>query len=103
MIGEIRDVTTAKIAITCALTGHLVLTTIHASNALLSLKRLMNLEVNEIDICDVVIGAMSQRMKYDSKNQRVIVLSEYMNKEEIHSTSKITKQIIQRLQSKLKN
>ncbi|WP_050635698.1 ATPase, T2SS/T4P/T4SS family [Candidatus Stoquefichus sp. SB1] len=85
MIGEIRDVTTAKIAITCALTGHLVLTTIHASNALLSLKRLMNLEVNEIDICDVVIGAMSQRMKYDSKNQRVIVLSEYMNKEEIFS------------------
>ena len=38
MIGEIRDEQTAKIAITCALTGHLVLTTIHASNAPLLLK-----------------------------------------------------------------
>ncbi|WP_028043751.1 ATPase, T2SS/T4P/T4SS family [Candidatus Stoquefichus massiliensis] len=85
MIGEIRDVDTAKIAITCALTGHLVLTTIHASNAILSLKRLMNLEINETDICDVMIGAMSQKMKYDEANQRVIVLSELMNRQQILS------------------
>ena len=83
MIGEVRDELTAKIAITCALTGHLVLTTIHASSALLSLKRLMNLGVHQIDICDVVIGAMSQRMKYDSQKEQVIVLSELMKKGEI--------------------
>ena len=34
MIGEIRDEQTAKLAITCALTGHLVLTTLHSSNRL---------------------------------------------------------------------
>ena len=62
-----------------------VLTTIHASNAILSLKRLMNLEINETDICDVMIGAMSQKMKYDEANQRVIVLSELMNRQQILS------------------
>lgn len=83
MIGEIRDEVTAKIAITCALTGHLVLSTIHASNAPLSMKRLMNLGVSAIDIMDVMIGAMSQRIKYDVKNKKVIVLSEYMEKNQI--------------------
>lgn len=83
MIGEIRDETTAKIAITCALTGHLVLSTIHASNAPLSMKRLMNLGVSQVDIMDVMIGALSQRMKYDVQNKRAIVLSEFMNKQQI--------------------
>lgn len=83
MIGEIRDEETAKIAITCALTGHLVLSTIHASNAPLSLKRLMNLGVDELDLEDVVVGIMSQKMKYDLKNQRVVVLSELLTKENI--------------------
>lgn len=83
MIGEIRDEETASIAITCALTGHLVLSTIHASNALLSLKRLMNLGVNKLDIEDVVIGTMTQQMKYDTHNRRVIVLSELLEKEQL--------------------
>ena len=83
MIGEIRDEQTAKIAITCALTGHLVLTTIHASNAPLLLKRLMNLGISQVDIIDVVIGAISQKMIYDKENERVIVLSELMNQLEI--------------------
>lgn len=85
MIGEIRDEMTAKIAITCALTGHLVLTTIHASNAPLSLKRLMNLGVNEVDIMDVLIGAMSQRIRFDVSHQRVIVLSELLTHQEIYN------------------
>ncbi|MCD7950852.1 MAG: Flp pilus assembly complex ATPase component TadA [Erysipelotrichaceae bacterium] len=85
MIGEIRDSQTAKIAITCALTGHLVLTTIHASNSLLSLKRLMNLGISQVDIEDVVIGSMSQRIKYDAIHKRVVVLSELMNKHDITS------------------
>lgn len=85
MIGEIRDEKTAKIAITCALTGHLVLTTIHASNAPLSLKRLMNLGVNQVDILDVVLGAMSQKIKYDLQEKRVVVLSELMLKKDIHA------------------
>lgn len=85
MIGEIRDEKTAKIALTCALTGHLVLTTIHASNAPLSLKRFMNLGIHEVDILDVVVGVISQRMKYDKKNKRAFVISELMNKRNIEN------------------
>ena len=83
MIGEIRDEETAKIALTCALTGHLVLTTIHASNAPLSIKRFMNLGIHEADILDVVVGVISQRMKYDIQNKKAVVLSELMKKKEI--------------------
>ena len=83
MIGEIRDEETAQIAITCALTGHLVLTTIHASNANLALKRLINMGVSQTDLSDVVIGSLSQKIKYDRKNKKVIILSELMNKENI--------------------
>lgn len=83
MIGEIRDEETAKIAMTCALTGHLVLSTIHASNAPLSLKRLMNLGIDKVDIEDVVIGTMTQKMKYDQVQKQVIVLSELLQKDQI--------------------
>lgn len=85
MIGEIRDELTAKIAVTCALTGHLVLTTIHASSAPLSLKRLMNLNVKDIDIIDVVIGVMSQQIHYFPLNKEVIMISELLNKQQIQS------------------
>ena len=79
MIGEIRDQNTAKIAITCALTGHLVLTTIHASNAALALKRMLNLGVDKVDLEDIMIGSLSQRIRFDNTNQKVIILSEFMN------------------------
>ena len=83
MIGEIRDEQTAKIAITCALTGHLVLSTIHASNAVLSLKRMINLGVSEMDLEDVALGVMSQRMKYDKVNKKAFVLSECLSRSQI--------------------
>ena len=56
MIGEIRDEQTARLAVTCALTGHLVLTTIHSSNCLTTIRRLLNLGLLKIDIEDVLIG-----------------------------------------------
>lgn len=83
MIGEIRDDETAQIAITCALTGHLVLTTIHAGNAYLALKRLENLGISKIDLQDVVIGSLSQKIKYDYQNKRVIILPELMKKGDV--------------------
>ena len=85
MIGEIRDEQTAKIAITCALTGHLVLTTIHASSAYLALKRLENLGISKIDLCDVIIGSLSQKMKFDKKSKKVILLPELITKEQINN------------------
>ena len=61
MIGEMRDSITANLAITCALTGHLVLATIHASNCLTTIRRLLNLGVLAIDLEDVLIGIISQK------------------------------------------
>ena len=83
MIGEIRDSQTAQIALTCALTGHLVLTTIHASNAFLALKRFENLGVSKLDIEDVVIASLAQKIKYDHHNNEVIILAELMKKKNI--------------------
>jgi type II secretory ATPase GspE/PulE/Tfp pilus assembly ATPase PilB-like protein len=83
MIGEIRDEVTAKLCLTCALTGHLVLTTIHSSNAYLTLKRLMNLSFTSTDLEDVLIGILGQRLKYDRKHDKIIVLGELMNKKNI--------------------
>ncbi len=60
MIGEIRDEQTARLAITCALTGHLVLTTIHSSNCLTTIRRLLNLGILKIDVEDVLIGVMAK-------------------------------------------
>lgn len=83
MIGEIRDKETAKLAITCALTGHLVLTTIHANNCINTIKRLLNLEINQIDLEDVLLGVISQRMLFTYN--KAVVLSEYITRTEIIS------------------
>lgn len=89
MIGEIRDEKTAAIALTCALTGHLVLTTIHASNAKMALKRIMNLGIQSTDLQDVLIGSLSQKLIYDKDNQDVIVIAELLDRNQIkHYLSK---------------
>lgn len=82
MIGEIRDEKTAALALTCSLTGHLVLTTIHASNCINTIKRLENLGISKLDLNDVLIGVMSQKIKYDEHNHLVVV-SEFMNENNI--------------------
>lgn len=62
MIGEIRDEDTAKAAIQAALTGHLVVSTIHAKNAVGSLYRLMDLGVSAEELKQTVIGIVAQRL-----------------------------------------
>lgn len=83
MIGEIRDQTTAALALTCSLTGHLVLTTLHASHCINTMKRLINLGLTKLDLCDVVIGVMTQKIIYD-KQEQLIVISEFMRQEEVY-------------------
>lgn len=83
MIGEIRDAITAKLAITCALTGHLVLTTVHASNCLTTIRRFLNLGVLAIDLEDVLIGVISQKLLYQDTTNKPIILAEGIDKEEI--------------------
>jgi type II secretory ATPase GspE/PulE/Tfp pilus assembly ATPase PilB-like protein len=62
MIGEIRDEETAQIAVQAALTGHLVLTTLHTNNAAGSVQRLINMNVNATDIASSVNAFMAQRL-----------------------------------------
>ncbi len=60
MIGEIRDQETAKIAIEAALTGHLVLSTIHAKDSVSCLYRLIDLGVSQEELRQTVIGIVAQ-------------------------------------------
>lgn len=62
MLGEIRDEETAHIAIRAAVTGHLVLSTLHTNNPLESVIRLQDMGVPEYFIEDALVGVISQRL-----------------------------------------
>ncbi len=62
MVGEIRDKETAEIAVQAALTGHLVLSTLHTNDAPGALVRLQNMGVEPFLISSAVIGVIGQRL-----------------------------------------
>jgi type IV pilus assembly protein PilB len=62
MVGEIRDKETAQLAIQAALTGHLVLSTIHTNNAIGIIPRLVDMGVDPYLIAPTLILAMAQRL-----------------------------------------
>jgi general secretion pathway protein E len=62
MIGEIRDLETADMAIQAALTGHLVLSTLHTNDAPLAITRLLDLGVPPYLINATLLGVMGQRL-----------------------------------------
>lgn len=62
MIGEIRDSETAKIAVEAALTGHLVLSTIHAKDPVGCLYRLLDLGVHKEELRQTIIAISAQRL-----------------------------------------
>ena len=62
LIGEIRDAETARIAAQAALTGHLVLSTLHTNDALGALPRLVDLGLEPSIVADTLIGVVSQRL-----------------------------------------
>lgn len=62
MIGEIRDLETAEIAIQAALTGHVVLSTIHTNNAAGVVTRLIDMNVEPFLVSSAVIGVVAQRL-----------------------------------------
>nr|HID58209.1 type II/IV secretion system protein [Desulfobacterales bacterium] len=62
MVGEIRDEETAENAIQAALTGHLVLSTLHTNNAPSTITRLINLGVKPFLITESLIGVVAQRL-----------------------------------------
>jgi len=62
MVGEIRDSETAQIAVQSALTGHLVLTTVHANNVFDVIGRFTNMNVDPYSFVSAINGIMAQRL-----------------------------------------
>ena len=62
MIGEIRDEETAQIAIKAAITGHLVLSTLHTNDAPSSITRLVDMGVEPYLVASSVVGVIAQRL-----------------------------------------
>ena len=62
VISEIRDEVTAEIAVRAALTGHLVISTIHTNDAVSTLIRLVDMGIPKYLILDSLIGVISQRL-----------------------------------------
>jgi type IV pilus assembly protein PilB len=62
LVGEIRDAETAHIAIRAALTGHLILSTLHTNNALATIARLLNLGLEPYLLAGTLRGVMAQRL-----------------------------------------
>ena len=62
MVGEIRDKETAQLAIQAALTGHLVLSTLHTNNAVGAIPRLVDMGVDPYLIAPTLIMSMAQRL-----------------------------------------
>ncbi len=62
MIGEIRDLETAEIAVQSSLTGHLVLSTIHTNDSASTVTRLVDMGVESFLVATSVIGIMAQRL-----------------------------------------
>ena len=62
MVGEIRDLETAEMAVQAALTGHLVLSTLHTNDAASAITRLLDLGVAPYLLNSTILGVMAQRL-----------------------------------------
>lgn len=62
MVGEIRDEETGEIAVRSALTGHLVLSTLHTNNAVATITRLLNMNLESYILSSTIIGVVAQRL-----------------------------------------
>lgn len=83
MIGEIRDSNTAKMAYRCALTGHMVFSSIHAKNCSEAIKRLIDLGVSKEDLKDTLTAVSSQRLfQLKGKKERTCIY-EILEKEDL--------------------
>jgi len=62
MVGEVRDLETAEMAVQAALTGHLVLSTLHTNDAASAITRLLDLGVPPYLLTSTILGVMAQRL-----------------------------------------
>ncbi|MEO6137428.1 MAG: type IV-A pilus assembly ATPase PilB [Luteimonas sp.] len=92
MVGEIRDLETAEIAIKAAQTGHMVLSTLHTNDAPQTISRLMNMGVAPFNITSSVTLVIAQRLArrlHDCKREQQLpdhaLLAEGFTADEIHA------------------
>lgn len=85
MIGEIRDRKTAEIAVEAALTGHLVLSTIHAKDTLGCIYRLLDLGIQKSDLQQTLLSIVAQKLVPVPRTEGVEVraLYEFLQQEQI--------------------
>ncbi len=62
LVGEIRDRETAEIASRAAMTGHLVLSTLHTNDPISAIPRLVDLGLTRLDLSSTLLGVLSQRL-----------------------------------------
>jgi type IV pilus assembly protein PilB len=62
LVGEVRDVDTARIAVQSALTGHLVLSSLHATDAVSALHRLLDMGIEAFLVASAITGVVAQRL-----------------------------------------
>ena len=62
MVGEMRDMETAKIGVEASLTGHLVLSTLHTNSAVESIVRLLDMGLDSFNFSDALLGILGQRL-----------------------------------------
>ena len=82
MIGEIRDEIVAQMAVRCALTGHLVISTIHSFSCRSTILRMLDLGVDRYQLQDVLKGVSSQRLFLDQSGH-TFGIYEFMNEKQI--------------------
>ncbi len=89
MVGEIRDEETAEIAIRAALTGHLVLSTLHTNDAISAVTRLTDMGIPGYLVASTVIGVIAQRLvrtlcpnckeEYEPNSEEKVFLDQEVN------------------------
>ncbi|WP_455539808.1 GspE/PulE family protein [Terrisporobacter sp.] len=90
MIGEIRDEETAKVAVKSAITGHLVVSTLHTNDAPSSITRLIDMGVEPYLVSTSIVGVIAQRLvkkicenckvSYEAEDYEKEILNEDINK-----------------------
>ncbi len=73
MVGEIRDIETAKIVMQAALTGHLIITTMHTKNKRGVYERLLDFGFKKSEITSVLVGVCNQRLLVKGNERKVFL------------------------------
>ena len=73
VVGEIRDKETARLSARSAMTGHLVISTLHTNDSIGAIKRLMDLEIENYIVSSVLRGVIAQRLVKKRSGGRIIV------------------------------